>query len=1116
MRESSPPSFSEAMSDSQSVDAKSKWTPKSLIRHAERSHSRIPGVRKIPFSALAIILFIAFINVAVWIAVAVVLVSYSRCRSEGHWTWLSMSLVSNAVLAYTLGLRHAFDADHISAIDLMTRRLLATGQKPVTVGTFFSLGHSTIVIITSIVVAATAAAVSSRFDSFSTVGGIIGTSVSAAFLILLGLMNFYILYKLYKQMQKVLDLPEGQEDEAWKIEGGGVLFNVLKRMFKLIDRPWKMYPLGVLFGLGFDTSSEIALLGISSVEAARGTDFWVILIFPILFTAGMCLLDTTDGALMLSLYVQPAANFLPPKEDSSSAETPLIGEDHEIQPSQNHRDPIAFLYYSIVLTCLTVVVAIVIGVIQLLTLVLNVAEPTGKFWDGVQTAGDYYDAIGGGICGLFIIIGGLSVFVYKPWRRWVARRHGKTIVTDEEGNRDNVAAPRTETPILGEERGGASGTSYGAVSKKAASQVAVDFSSCPAIFVLPTHLGLETLHQIEESLVSRDASLTYDISEARLILGKIGQKKRAALELRSRGVWTEDLDLLASKTPAKRSGIHEPTPRPVEVVTEVDVVDLSTETESEEDGVRSKHGTGKHLKRPRPRSVSTDRSSAASGSGEGEDILRVVRLAWLDRCIESKELVPLDSFVVYEARKVERPAAKPNVIEEKDTLLKPSSAPSNRFSRRTHEAPSSQHRPPKLYRQTTSENEETAPLPPAPDWVKNHTLYACMRSAPLHPPNERFINQLVKIRKIRELTLDEIGVRAYSTSIASIAAYPYEFRRPSEILTLPGCDTKIANLFAEYQQSEDGTIEAATVLDTDPVLRVLHEFYNIWGVGAKTARDFYYYRQWRDLDDVVEHGWNSLSRVQQIGVKYYDEFLQGIPRHEVEDIAKIIHRHANIVRPDARYDGRGVECIVVGGYRRGKEASGDVDLVLSHRDESVTKNLVVDIVGSLESEGWITHTLALHMTTSNRDQQTLPYKGDDAGKHFDSLDKALVVWQDPNFDDDSDPTPSSDADAEEQSRQKRKRNPNPHRRVDIIISPWRTVGCAILGWSGDTTFERDLRRYAKKSRGWKFDSSGVRERTTGGQVIDLEREGRTWEERERLVMEGLGVGWRPPGERCTR
>ncbi|KAK1138320.1 hypothetical protein N8T08_002846 [Aspergillus melleus] len=447
---------------SRPADTKTKWSPRALIRHAERSHSRMPGIRKIPLRAIAVILFVALMNVVVWIAAAILLRYYP-------------SLVSNAVLSYTLGLRHAFDADHISAIDLMTRRLLATGQRPVTVGTFFSLGHSTIVIITSIVVAATAAAVSSRFDSFSTVGGIIGTSVSAAFLILLGLMNGYILYKLYKQMQKVLDLPEGQEDEAWKIEGGGVLFSVLKRMFKLIDRPWKMYPLGILFGLGFDTSSEIALLGISSIEAARGTDFWVILIFPILFTAGMCLLDTTDGALMLSLYIQPATNFLPPKRESASS--PLLEEGNpetDSQPeeveSQNHRDPIAFLYYSIVLTTLTVIVAIVIGIIQLLTLVLNVAEPTGRFWDGVQTAGDYYDAIGGGICGCFLIFGTLSVFVYKPWRRWVARRHGKTFVADEEGHghgQDEVEGRlRPDTPILNEERGASVGVNYGSMDGK--------------------------------------------------------------------------------------------------------------------------------------------------------------------------------------------------------------------------------------------------------------------------------------------------------------------------------------------------------------------------------------------------------------------------------------------------------------------------------------------------------------------------------------------------------------------------------------------------------------------------------------------------------------------------
>ncbi|KAJ5750806.1 Nickel/cobalt transporter high-affinity [Penicillium manginii] len=408
-----------APADSRSLEADRKWSLQPLLRHAERSHQKMPGIRKIPLRAISIILFIALLNAIVWIAAAIVLRYHT-------------SLVSTAVLAYTLGLRHAFDADHISAIDLMTRRLLATGQKPVTVGTFFSLGHSTIVVITSIVVAATAAAVSSKFDSFSTIGGIIGSSVSAAFLILLGLMNGYILYKLIKQMQKVFNLPEGQEDEAWKIEGGGFLFNILKKMFKLIDRPWKMYPLGVLFGLGFDTSSEIALLGISSIQAAKGTSFWVILIFPALFTAGI-----------------PLRISSPPKRDST------VSEDGDEMPQShdNHRDPIAFLYYSIVLTTLTVIVAIVIGVIQLLTMILNVTNATGRFWDGVQVAGDYYDVIGGSICGCFLIIGGLSVLLYKPWRRWMARRHGRPMVNDEERYRDDESESAVESGVTVHEPG---------------------------------------------------------------------------------------------------------------------------------------------------------------------------------------------------------------------------------------------------------------------------------------------------------------------------------------------------------------------------------------------------------------------------------------------------------------------------------------------------------------------------------------------------------------------------------------------------------------------------------------------------------------------------------------
>lgn len=243
--------------------------------------------------------------------------------------------------------------------------------------------------------AATAAALSGQFGRFSHVGGIIGTSVSAAFLIVLALINAYILYKLVKQMKGLLR--KGSEEESGDlldISGAGCLFQLLRGVVKVVDRPWKMYPLGILFGLGFDTSSEIALLGIASIQAAKGTSIWLILIFPILFTAGMCLLDTTDGALMSALYTS-----------SSFAQ-----------------DQIAILYYSIVLTIITVIVAIVVGTIQLLSLILHVTEPTGRFWDDVRAAGDAYDIIGVCIIATFVVFGTLSVFVYRPWRRRVDKR----------------------------------------------------------------------------------------------------------------------------------------------------------------------------------------------------------------------------------------------------------------------------------------------------------------------------------------------------------------------------------------------------------------------------------------------------------------------------------------------------------------------------------------------------------------------------------------------------------------------------------------------------------------------------------------------------------------------
>jgi len=284
------------------------------------------------------------------------------------------------------------------------------------------------VIITCVVVAATSGALEKKFDGFRNIGGIIGTGVSAGVLILLGVGNAWILWKLVGKMRAVLreedardraELEEGAV-AGLNLEGGGILVRLFKRVFKFIDRPWKMYPLGVLFGLGFDTSSEVAVLAIASIQGAKGTSIWLILIFPILFTAGMCFLDTTDGALMMTLYTSTALA----------------------------RDTVAILYYSIVLSAITVVVAICIGTIQLLSLIANFAH--GKFWDGVDAVGDHYDIVGGAICGTFILVGALSVVCYGPWRRWADRRPILLAVEVESGGVNKKDDDRTNSRAVEE------------------------------------------------------------------------------------------------------------------------------------------------------------------------------------------------------------------------------------------------------------------------------------------------------------------------------------------------------------------------------------------------------------------------------------------------------------------------------------------------------------------------------------------------------------------------------------------------------------------------------------------------------------------------------------------
>ncbi|KAL8643039.1 MAG: hypothetical protein Q9228_000335 [Teloschistes exilis] len=681
---------------------------------------------------------------------------------------------------------------------------------------------------------------------------------------------------------------------------------------------------------------------------------------------------------------------------------------------------------------------------------------------------------------------------------------------------------------------------------------------------------------MEHQLTESGAALTYDICEARLVLGNISKRRRAKFELRAgrvrcTDVYPADLATLKLKTlrPVSQADekLHARKRRKVQVTdsqsttnesTEAEAQDDSpsaSETEAEDDGVQASQSSvltalGSQSAKSRPHSASCRKE-------ECPDLVKVINLDWLRDSLRLGEAQDIRSYLIYVGQLLpvdkESPSPKPSeetrlqriggseaqkepdkgLCQPKEILARANAETRQKLKSKAH-VPVAAKRDhianaakrdfanrsftsttsrnpltprPHLLHQTTSEHEESTSqhLPPLPEWITQKQIYACQRPTPLTSPNDAFIAQLKKIKLARLLTNDDIGVRAYSTSIASLAAYPYRLQSSSEILALPGCNQKIAHLFHEWQTSSDHRIQAVKDIENDPALKVLALFYDIWGVGATTAREFYYDRKWHDLDDIVEFGWNTLSRVQQIGIKFYDDFLLKIPRAEVEAIAGTVERHARNLIDD------GIVCVIVGGYRRGKAESGDVDIILSHPKQSATAGLVDQVVQSLEKEGWVTHTLTLNLTNTKRGQETLPYVTSTKGAGFDTLDKALVVWQDQAF---------YGQRIIQDTRGGKFKNPNPHRRVDIIVSPWRTIGCAVAGWTSGTTFQRDLRRYAKKVKGWKFDSSGIRERGSGKWIdvegwLDPETRCANWKEAERRVFESLGLEYREPQDRCT-
>ena len=290
-----------------------------------------------------------------------------------------------ALLAYTFGLRHGVDADHIAAIDNVTRKLVRDGKRPLGVGLYFSLGHSTIVIVLSAVVAVAATVVQDRVPQLQGMGGLVGTSVSALFLYVIGIINLLVLIDVYRMFRRVTRGGVYHEETLERfLAQRGMMNRFFGPVVRAIDSSWKMYPLGLLFGLGFDTASEVALLGLSATTAGDGLPVVAVMLFPLLFTAGMSLVDTTDSILMLGAYGWARVK------------------------------PVRKLYYNLNITLVSVLVALIVATVELLDILAGRFSLQGGIWD--WAAGLDLERIGLLIIGIFVVSWLGSTLVYKAKR----------------------------------------------------------------------------------------------------------------------------------------------------------------------------------------------------------------------------------------------------------------------------------------------------------------------------------------------------------------------------------------------------------------------------------------------------------------------------------------------------------------------------------------------------------------------------------------------------------------------------------------------------------------------------------------------------------------------------
>jgi len=308
----------------------------------------------------------------------------------GAWAFWVLSADSvalgTALVAYTLGLRHAVDADHIAAIDNVTRKLIQDGGRPIAVGLYFALGHSAIVLIATCAIALLIGAIS-RYASFSHIGGVVATVASASFLFAIAAMNLVILRSVWLRFSALRRGEPYKDDLSVPMSGGGPLSRLFRPLFSMVSRSWQMLLLGFLFGLGFDTATEVSLMGVAGTQAVHGASLGTILVFPALFAAGMALVDTTDGILMLGAY-----------------------EWASLRPARK-------LYYNMTVTGVSALVAIIIASIETAALLAARWNLRTGAWGFLACLMDHFNALGVGIIGLFATAWAASYLVYR-WKHF--------------------------------------------------------------------------------------------------------------------------------------------------------------------------------------------------------------------------------------------------------------------------------------------------------------------------------------------------------------------------------------------------------------------------------------------------------------------------------------------------------------------------------------------------------------------------------------------------------------------------------------------------------------------------------------------------------------------------